>query len=93
MTDRAMRVMWVGITIIVAMGLFPPWIEIRTSSSSPPNTGFTQYISRGYSFLFAPPSESSAFIDLSRLITQWVIVGAITLGIVIAFNKRPERGA
>src|SRR5262245_20208755 len=90
MTDRAMRSLWVGIAIVVLMGLFPPWVESRTSSSSLPHTGYTAFYSRGYSFLFAPPTENSAaFIDLSRLMVQWVIVAAITLGLVAALNRTP----
>src|SRR5215207_2477989 len=90
MTDRAMRALWVGIAIIVLMGLFPPWIESRTSSSSNPMTGYTAFYSRGYSFFFTPPTESfAAFIDLSRLVVQWGIVAAITVGVVMALNRTP----
>jgi hypothetical protein len=91
MTTQAKTALWVGIVIIVAMSLFPPWVVFQTSSSrGVVYSGYTVVYSKGYAPLFMPPESYNSFVDLSRLVVQWVIVAAITLGLVVTLNQKPE---
>jgi hypothetical protein len=92
MTGRAIGALWIGIAIVVVMGLFPPWIESRTMvvTNDKIAYAYTAFFSRGHSFLFAPPTgKDKVFVDLSRLVLQWVMVAAITLGVVATLNRTP----
>ena len=70
----------VGVTIIVLMGIFPPWAEtIRRNGEI-----ITSGNSIGYSFLFDPPRSTKPYVgsvnlDWSRLGLQWALV-AIAFG-------------
>lgn len=94
MTNRALTAMWLGVTLTVLMGLYPPWVQCVTRSSSGITvSGYTVVSSRGYGFLFAPPFDSdTAFVDLSRLTVQWALVGAVTLATVLTVNRPPSPG-
>ena len=76
--------------VVVAMGLFPPWLAFSTSASRGVDiTGYPAVYAKGYSPLFLPPEGPGVFVDLSRLLVQWVIVAAVTLGLVVTYNTRP----
>ena len=61
--------MWIGIAVIVAMGLYPPWQVIGGNPA-------------GYGFLYSPPlmPEQILKLDWSRLLLQWCLVGFVTAG-------------
>jgi hypothetical protein len=69
-----------GLIVVVAMGLYPPWVIIYQGSSIP----------KGYSFLSAPPHHF-AQIDASQLMIQWLGVCIITTGLALIFRQRIER--
>lgn len=56
-----------GITVIVVMGLFPPWVLERRVGP--------------YSFIGHPPGDAR-FIDLYRLGIQFLIVAVATAGLI-----------
>ena len=90
MNGRAICVLWLGIAVIVAMGLYPPWAICHSSTtkwSDGKQEGYTAVFFYGYRFLFDPPTTGSGFVDLSRLTVQWVIVAVITLGVVLTVNR------
>lgn len=63
--------MWIGIALIVAMGLYPPWQEIGGNPT-------------GYGFLYSPPLTPGHFLklDWSRLLLQWSLIGFVTAGLL-----------
>ncbi|MBA7650477.1 hypothetical protein ES703_58283 [subsurface metagenome] len=83
-------VLWIGIAIIVIMGLFPPWIMPITRRYGMGNTvKYRKYY--GYDFIWAQPESSLVSIDFHRLGLQWAIVGVITGGLIYSFkDKKPK---
>ena len=80
MNKKQIIVMWIGIAIIVLMGLFPPctvWVQ---------NT--CNFV--GYSFI-TNPKESRSIVELGRLIAQWVVVAALVTGIMITLNDQKNK--
>jgi hypothetical protein len=56
------------------MGLFPPWIDHYNPLIS---DYITLFSSGDYGFLLAPPRKA-AFVDLTRLIPQWLMLSVLT---------------
>ncbi len=74
--------LWLGICLIVLIGLFPPWV--RGGTLLTPNDA-------GYHFIFTPPKVRSmecSRIDISRLFVQWVMVASITGGLVTTLKDK-----
>jgi len=87
MEKSQLIVLWVGIAIVVLMGIFPPWVAIAEAS----------HFYLGYSFILSPPEEMKrgemhiAVIELTRLLTQWIMVAVIVGGLIITFkDKKPK---
>jgi len=97
MNKKQIIILWIGIAVIVLMGLFPPWLVEGHRVE--------------YWSIFAPPShlrpvyphdlldevagtpryESSrlnAEIVTDYLFAQWLMVTAITVGLIITFQDR-----
>lgn len=77
--------LWIGISVIVVMGLFPPWV-VGKSVLSPNNAG--------YNFILNPPeAKRSEFSGLnsSRLLVQWIMVAVITGGFIVTFKSKKKR--
>lgn len=83
-------VLWIGVIIIVLMGLFPPWQHTC-------NVGMYDIHSEqpaGYFFIASKPQAKSESkyagieIDTSRLLIQWVIVATLTAAFLITFNTK-----
>jgi hypothetical protein len=76
--------LWVGIAVIVTMGIFPPWMITGGSQGCLP---------MGYSFILNPPSPANLCrIDASRLCIQWVMVAVVTGGLIFTFgDKKPKK--
>jgi polyferredoxin len=84
MNKKQKKVIWIGLIIFILMGLFPPWIddvECFNPSSEPSHSGGTVFVTRSYGFLFIPP-RGMAFVDLTRLLVQWLLVIAVTAWMV-----------
>ncbi|MCK5708093.1 MAG: hypothetical protein KAI43_10610 [Candidatus Aureabacteria bacterium] len=86
-------VLWIGIAIIVGMGIFPPWKVERGKKSNMFNEVFNDdkytpslIISNGYHFLFNPPSRAKG-IDVGRLFVQIGLVTIITGGLLLTIKK------
>lgn len=99
MRSKERIVLLVGAITIALLGLFPPWVE---KADIPYKLHFEK--SLGYRFIVSPPSSSligaSRFsnlqdqttiqIDFSRLFTQWVIVGAITVVVLLILRSATQ---
>ena len=68
--NELQRTIIIGTILIVFTGLYPPWIF-------QPSPKFWR--NEGYSFLWAPP-HSRASIDFDRLLLEWIVVIAATIG-------------
>lgn len=65
--------LWLGILVIVAMGLYPPWKLITETPTS-------------FGFLYAPP-PGQVKLDYSRLSVEWVMAAVVTFGLVLSAQK------
>lgn len=77
--------LWVGIALVVLMGLFPPY-------QYKPSVGV---LDMGYHFLLY--SDTIGEINIKHLAVQWIIVAVITGGLIATFQgsenskRRPSR--
>lgn len=84
--------MLLGITIIVLMGLYPPWIYYTPSHP----LGAPIETPAGYAFIFNPPSPERAgrmhgvSLDIKRLLVQWSFVGIVTAGLAYILRRREQ---
>lgn len=85
--------MWIGIAVIVLMGLYPPWIAKDTvhggSSQACPQFSFLmpRLLERLEFVLEKPPCQ----IHVVQLVIQWVVVAVVTGGLMVTFaDKKPE---
>jgi hypothetical protein len=75
-------VLWLGILLLVAMGLVPPW-------RAGPEGGRGAL---GYGFILEPPGQD-AQIDLARLLVPCALVAVVTAGLMVTLRgKRREGG-
>ena len=75
MSKTQLKILWIGIAIIVLMGIFPPK-EYNTPIGSYAN---------GYDFILTVDN-----IAFSRLFVQWLIVVAISGGLIYSLKVDPE---
>ena len=76
--------LWIGIAVIVAMGIFPPWIVAPTILS--PQHG-------GYHFILSPPEvgyNHCYSLNTSLLLIQWAMVATITGGLLVTLKDKKK---
>ena len=76
--------LWIGIAVIVAMGLFPPWV-VGQSVLSPKDAG--------YHFILNPPKARRpefTGLNTSRLVVQWAMVTVVTGGLLVTFKDKKK---
>ena len=79
MNKKQKIVFLVGLGIIILMGLFPPWYIYHPYGSRPGE----------YAFIFSGSSSSDGtgvYIDIVRLLIQWVVVAIATAGIMLVLK-------
>ena len=90
MSPKQKTILWIGIVLIVIMGLYPPWIITGSwQGGQTENPG-------GYYFLTNPPTPDykettgipGAKVDFSRLVIQWIIVVVIAGGLIISVRSK-----
>jgi len=74
-------VLWAGILLLVAAGLFPPW----RSGAPGGRRGL------GYAFLLDPPA-ADAEIDLLRLLVPCALLAVVTAGLMVTLKGRKRSG-
>lgn len=104
MNGRQRVVMWVGIAVIVGMGLYPPWVDTLDYE------GLHFEWPGPYSWLWEPPAARKTFdinvfpnreletrmyatgihIDMARLLIQWACVGLVAAGLVVSLKRRDD---
>jgi hypothetical protein len=81
---KQLAALWIGITIIALMGIFPPVKKTMTKPElSPPS--YRQVVA--YDFLF---TESLNEIEYQRLLIQWLITAIVTTGLAVTFEEKAE---
>lgn len=84
--------LWIGIAVIVLMGLFPPWVfQVKS-------TYVNELVDAGYAFITNPPHylfrgdiKIGASIELARLAVQWAIVAVITGGLIVTLADKKDK--
>jgi hypothetical protein len=70
-------VIWLAVAAIVLAAVFPPWSQgVRAGLQIP----------LAYGPIWSPPNPA-AQIDLERLIIEWVLVGAVTGGLLLTLEQ------
>jgi hypothetical protein len=72
-------ILWIGIAVIVVMGIFPPWMKSIQGAIK----------QNGYDFILAPP-EIYCHINTPRLYVQWIMVAVITCGFVVTLADKKK---
>ena len=81
-----------GVLALVVTGLFPPWAaHLRL-----PEGGADITRPAGYHWISSPPSFFadyqqkfvSYYIDTTRLLSQWLVIVLVVIGLVFAVQKR-----
>jgi len=82
--------LWLGILVIVVMGIIPPWK--MTVSVSQSDASINKVIPSMYQPLWDPPDPPNVYysrsIDFSRLCIQWGLVALVTAGLMYTLPKR-----
>ncbi len=68
--------LWIGIIVIILLGLFPPFVEP------------VGMYGRGRYYKFILFSDDN--IDIIKLCVQWAIVAVITGGLIITFKDKKQ---
>ena len=99
MNKKQLNCMWVGIIILVAMALFPPWKAYQVSDDRRTLTV------RKYSFIFKEPHAqerilqsidkpedyhwlSSVHLETETLVIQCFIVALVVCGLICTFKDK-----
>lgn len=80
MNKKQRIILWIGIIIVVLMGLFPPLHHTETRGG--PGPFFLDY-----DFLLNTRRE----LDFARLITQWIIISVLTAGAIYSTKKSKDK--
>jgi len=77
--------LWIGISLMVGCGLFPPWTQTLDLGE-----GGRATLSGGYHFILNPPRMGllAATMDVPRLMTQWVVIGLVFAGAFFTLRGR-----
>ena len=78
--------LWIGIIVIVVLGIYPHWMIIVEN----PVRGESAFISMGRHFLLHQYHKQWQ-IDMSRLSVQWIIVAVITGGLFVTFADKKDK--
>jgi len=77
-------IVWLGISIVILMALFPPWVLEGLREG-----GASFRIAQGYSFILSPPNDGfMVYVDLSRFLMQCLPI-VIVIAFVIFLKERP----
>ena len=86
MNNRQKTVLVLGLLSLVATGLYPPW-TVRSDVPGRPEV-YSRVVR--YQFLFDPPTPNQLFgsvsLNVSVLLTVWVVMLAITFGLALLFG-------
>ena len=91
LNPKQLKVVIASAVIFIAMGLYPPWIYTLDATS------IHREKPAGYALIIAPPTPEKnepvfgVRLDISRLLVQWLVLGAATVGaVLVAKGPRVE---
>jgi len=92
MNKNQLIVLWVGIIVVVLMGLYPPW----QYNGHIVERNVNVVVPAGYSFIGDPIysagiMEFGASIDVTRLLIQWFMVAFITGGLIYTLKEEKAK--
>jgi len=96
MNKKQKVALWIGIIVIVLMGLNPPWV-IKTGRTKMPKIWEDKYkVRQCYGPIgTAPDSTSPDFVSgricITILCVQWAMVGIVTGGLIITLKSRKAK--
>ena len=83
--------LWIGIAVIVAMGIYPPWIK-------PIGDGCYVTPKPKYSFILTPSggehTQAGCYlgrVDTSQLFAQWLVVAVVTGGLIVTLADKKSK--
>lgn len=79
MNKTQLIVLWIGIGLIVLMGLFPPWVMSVQGAID----------QQGYGFILNPPEEY-CHVNTPRLYVQWIMVAVIAGGLFVTLKDKKK---
>ncbi len=101
---KKLIILWVGIFLIVLMGLFPPWVLEREIRNYGEDIKYTtepgpyswigkpprayRYSSKSDSFVEVYPRPK--FVDLYRLGIQYFVVAVVAAGLIITLRDKKD---
>ncbi len=91
MNQPQRAILLVAVLLFAVMGLFPPYLKTATSKTAP---GFPEAATSGeYAPVWAPPTgwgdagwSYGYRVDTGRLLVQWAVLGALTVGLLLALR-------
>ena len=93
--NKRLSILWIGILLIVLMGLFPPWVvESEKKTKNYLGGSMAQeyrYTTEPgpYSWIGDPPARAK-FVDLYRLGIQYFVVAVVTAGLIITLKDKKD---
>ena len=84
--------LWVGLTLIAALAIYPPYkIDLLVKM----NLGHRFFLNPiGFDFNFHEAklkASDCVKLDMLRLIIEWLLIGAITAGGIWAFKNKKQK--
>lgn len=78
-------VLWVGIVVVIVMGLIPPWCGFHTAFAGfdNPPLFFPSPTAVGYDWIWSKGNQ----VDVIRLAIQWFMAAVLTAGLFFTFKK------
>ena len=84
MNKKQLIILWIGIALIVGMGIYPPYMESFEDTGG--------FVPQGYNFIFSERSEwrRHEMVNVPQLFAQWFIVAVITGGLLVTFKDKKK---
>ena len=99
MNAKQKWILFVGVALIVASGVFPPWTEkvsqIKRLQGTRATHVVTQYKPVGLCLIISPPQsyseDVSYLMDTRRLLIEWFIIAIPTVALMFAVRRSGGR--
>ena len=92
MNDRQKICLWLGIAVIVVMGIFPPTrrgaVRYPAGIRHPGRPQEILWVKPGYTFLFTAKASEIGF---DKLFLQWAVAAVVTGGLIYAFKDKKDQ--
>lgn len=100
MNRKQIIVLWIGIAVIVVMGIYPPWtmksVYANQLKGSDTDTirSLMKFVNEVYYPIWPRPLKNNYLlfmeIDICKLVVQWIMVATITGGLLVTFKDKKK---